>query len=178
MRTFLIIGGVVVALVAAVLVFAATRPDTFTVRRSVSVNAPPEWVFPLINNFLRWRDWSPWERKDPDMKRTFGERSAGQGAVYMWRGNKDVGEGRMEIVEARTPSLVRIKLEFAKPMKAQNEVDFTLEQRGTGTEVVWTMRGQLPYLGKLAHLFMDMDAMVGKDFEAGLANLKKAAEGR
>ena len=161
---------------AAILVAAATRPDTFTVKRSIVVNAPPDWVFPLINHFQRWRDWSPWERKDPDMKRAFGPHASGKGAVYSWSGNQDVGQGKMEIVEAKSPSLVRLKLEFFKPFKAQNEVDFVLEQRGGGTEVTWTMRGQLTLAQKVAHLFMDMDALVGKDFEQGLANLKARAE--
>jgi hypothetical protein len=177
-KIILIAGGVIALLVLSVLVAAATRPDTFTVKRSVVVNAPPDWVFPLLNHFHRWRDWSPWERKDPGMQRAFGAQSSGKGAVYMWRGNPEVGEGKMEIIESKSPSLLRLKLEFVKPFKAQNEVDFTLEQRGGGTEVVWTMRGQLPLFAKIAHLFVDMDARVGKDFEAGLANLKAEAEKR
>jgi hypothetical protein len=169
-------GGVVALLAAVILVVPAFRPDTFTIKRSIVVNAPPDWVFPLLVHFQRWRDWSPWEKKDPNLRRAFGPHASGKGAIYMWQGNNEVGEGKMEIVDARTPSLVRIKLEFVKPFKAQNEVDFTLEQKGAGTEVVWSMRGHVPYFARLAHLVMDMDAMVGKDFEQGLADLKARAE--
>jgi uncharacterized protein YndB with AHSA1/START domain len=175
-KIILISGGLAAILVLAVLVAAATRPDTFTVKRSIAINAPPDWVFPLINHFERWRDWSPWEHKDPAMKRAFGPHASGKGAIYSWSGNNEVGQGKMEIIEVKPPSLVRLKLDFFKPFKAQNEVDFTLEQRGGGTEVVWSMRGPLTFTQKVAHLFMDMDALVGKDFEAGLANLKARAE--
>jgi hypothetical protein len=179
MKKVLVIAGVLAALVGGVLIAAATRPDTFVVKRSILINAPPDWVFPLINNFMRWRDWSPWEKKDPQMKRLLvADRASGPGAVYKWRGNKDVGEGSMEIAESVPPSRVRLRLDFVKPFEAHNDVIFTLEPRGQGTEVTWTMQGRLPYFARIVHLFFDMDATVGRDFETGLANLKKAAEGR
>jgi len=178
LKKILIILGALAVLVAGVLIAAALRPDTFVVKRSVVINAPPDWIFPLINNFMRWRDWSPWEKKDPQMKRAFVEKQSGPGAIYRWKGNKEVGEGSMEIAESVAPSKVRLRLDFVKPFEAHNDVVFTLEPRPQGTEVTWTMQGRAPYLARIVHVFMDMDAMLGKDFEAGLANLKKVAEGR
>jgi hypothetical protein len=166
----------VAVVLAAILIAAAARPDTFTVRRSITVNVPPDWIFPLLIHFQRWRDWSPWEQKDPGMKRAYGPHASGKGAIYSWSGNAEVGEGKMEIVEVKSPNLVRLKLDFYKPFKTQNEVDFVLEQKGGGTEVTWTMRGPTPLVTKIAHLFIDMDKMIGNDFEQGLANLKARAE--
>lgn len=165
-------------IVAGVLLFAATRPDTFRVERSASIQAPPERVFQLINDYRNWAVWSPWETKDPAMKRTFGAVASGKGAVYAWEGNRDVGQGRMEIAESVPPLRVAIKLDFVKPFEAHNRVDFTLEPASGATSVKWAMQGDTPYFAKILHLFIDMDAMVGKDFEAGLANLKAAAEKR
>jgi uncharacterized protein YndB with AHSA1/START domain len=170
-----IIGIVVAVLIAGVLVLAATKPDVFRVERSASIKAPPEKVFAFINDFDRWGAWSPWEKKDPAMKRTFGAKS-GKGATYAWEGNKDVGQGRMEIADSVPPSRIAIKLDFVKPFEAHNDVVFTLEPKGDTTNVRWTMQGQTPYFAKIVHLFLDVDKMVGKDFEAGLANLKAAAE--
>lgn len=167
---------VVVVLIAAVLILAATKPDTFRVQRAASVRAPPEKVFALINDFNRWGDWSPWEKKDPALKRTYGAATSGKGAVYEWEGNKDVGQGRMEIAESVPPSKVTIKLDFVKPFEAHNMVEFTLEPKGDATNVTWAMQGDTPYFAKIIHVFINMDSMVGKDFETGLANLKAAAE--
>ena len=163
-------------LVLGVLIFAATKPDTFRVQRSASIKAPPERIFALINDFNAWPTWSPWEKKDPAMKRTLGATATGKGATYAWEGNKEVGQGRMEITEAVPSSKVVLKLDFLKPFEAHNTVDFTLEPKGDSTNVVWAMQGPTPYFVKIVHVFMDMDKMVGKDFEAGLANLKAAAE--
>src|SRR5215813_9353428 len=170
------IGVIVLALVAGVLIFAATKPDTFRVQRSASIKAPPEKVFALVNDFKRWDAWSPWEKKDPAMKRTFGALTSGKGAVYAWEGNREVGEGRMEIAESVPPSRVKLKLDFLKPFEAHNVVEFNLEPKGESTNVTWAMQGDTPYFVKIIHVFIDMDSMVGKDFEAGLANLKAAAE--
>lgn len=170
------IGIVVILIVAAVLALAATRPDTFRVERSATIAAAPEAIFPLIDDYRNWAAWSPWEKKDPAMKRTFGQATRGKGAVYAWEGNAEVGQGRMEIAESVPPSRIAIKLDFVKPFEAHNRVEFTLEPRGAATRVTWTMQGGTPYLAKIIHLFLDVDAMVGKDFEAGLANLKTAAE--
>jgi hypothetical protein len=171
-----IAAGLVVLLIAAVLAFAATRPDSFNVRRAASIKASPEKIFPLINDFRSWGAWSPYEKKDPGMKRSFSGPAAGKGAVYAWEGNQDVGEGRMEIAEAAAPSRVTLKLDFIKPFEAHNTVDFTLEPRGDATDVTWAMQGPAPFVSKLIGLFIDMDAMIGRDFEAGLASLKAIAE--
>ena len=171
-----IIGIAVVVLIVAVLILAATKPDTFRVQRQASIKAPPEKIFALISDFQRWGAWSPWEKKDPAMKRTFSATTSGKGAAYAWEGNKDVGQGRMEIAEAVAPSRLAIKLDFVKPFEAHNLVEFTLEPAGEATNVTWAMRGDTPYFAKIIHVFFDMDSMVGKDFETGLANLKAAAE--
>jgi Polyketide cyclase / dehydrase and lipid transport len=167
---------VIAVLIAAVLLFAATRPDTFQVQRAATIQAPPEKIFPLINDFNRWGAWSPWEKKDPGMKRTFGIVTAGKGAMYAWDGNKDVGQGSMEITESAAPSRIAIRLSFVKPFEAHNNVEFSLEPRGATTQVTWTMRGPVPYISKIIHMFVDIDRMVGGDFEAGLASLKAIAE--
>jgi uncharacterized protein YndB with AHSA1/START domain len=167
---------VIAVLIAGVLIFAATKPDTFGVQRAASIKAPPEKIFSLINDFKRWDAWSPWEKKDPAMKRTFGAVTVGKGATYAWDGNKDVGQGSMEIVESVTPNKVALKLDFVKPFEAHNLVTFTLEPKGDATSVTWAMAGPTPYFAKIIHVFLDMDSMVGKDFEAGLAGLKAIAE--
>ena len=169
------IGLVLVALVAALLLFAATRPDSFSVERRVVIQAPPEKIQPLIADFHRWADWSPWEKLDPAMQRTFGGPSAGVGATYGWQGNKDVGSGRME-VKAAAPDKVSIQLDFIEPFEGHNTTDFVLAPKDGGTEVRWVMYGPAPYLSKLMGVFVSMDSMIGKDFEKGLAQLKAAAE--
>jgi uncharacterized protein YndB with AHSA1/START domain len=171
-----IIGIVAAMLIAGVLVLAAMKPDTFRVERSASIKAPPEKVFPLINDFKQWGPWSPWEKKDPAMRRTFGAATSGKGASYSWDGNKDVGQGSMEIVESVPSSKVALRLDFVKPFEAHNTVEFRLEPKNGATNVTWAMQGPVPYFAKVIHVFIDMDRMVGKDFEAGLANLKANAE--
>ena len=167
---------VVVVLVGALLAFAATKPDTFRVQRAASIKAPPEKIFPLINDLHSWGAWSPWEKLDPAMKRTHSGAASGKGAVYEWEGNGEVGAGRMEIVEASSPSAVRIKLDFHKPLEAHNFAEFTLEPKGDATNVTWAMYGPNTYVSKLMSVFFSMDSMVGKYFESGLANLKVATE--
>jgi uncharacterized protein YndB with AHSA1/START domain len=162
--------------VAAVLVIAATKPDTFRVQRAASIKAPPERIFALINDFRGWGAWSPYEKKDPAMKRTYSGAATGKGSVYEWDGDQTVGKGRMEITDAAPPSKVTLDLDMIKPFAAHNVVEFTLEPRGDATDVAWTMNGHTPYIAKIVHVFFDMDSMVGKDFEAGLANLKTLAE--
>ncbi|MGH8751775.1 MAG: SRPBCC family protein [Burkholderiales bacterium] len=173
---FKVIAIVIVVVLAAVLILAATKPDTFRVQRAASIKAPPEKIFALINDLHSWDAWSPWEKKDPAMKRTFGATTAGKGATYAWDGNKDVGQGSMEIIESATPGKVALKLDFVKPFEAHNTVEFTLSPKGNATEVTWTMQGPTPYFAKIIHVFINMDSMVGKDFEAGLASMKAAAE--
>src|SRR6185436_2103943 len=139
----------VVVLIAALLAYAATRPDTFRVERSASIKAPPEKIFPLINDFHKWDAWSPWEKMDPAMKRTHSGAASGKGAVYEWEGNDKVGKGRMEIAESSPPSKVAIKLDFLKPFEAHNTAEFTLEGKGDSTNVKWAMYGPSPYITKL-----------------------------
>lgn len=171
-----IMGIVIIALIAAVLIFAATRPDTFSVERAATIKAPPEKVFALINDFNQWSAWSPWEKKDPAMKRTFGAATSGKGAAYAWEGNREVGQGSMEIAESVPPSKVTIKLDFLKPFEAHNLVDFNLEPKGDATHVTWSIHGPMPYISKVISMFCSMDRMIGKDFDAGLASLKAIAE--
>jgi len=167
---------VIAVLIAGVLIFAATKPDTFRVQRAAAIKAPPEKVFALINDFKRWDAWSPWEKKDPAMKRTWGAVTSGKGAMYAWDGNSDVGKGSMEIAESVPASRVALKLDFEKPFEGHNIVTFTLEPKGEVTNVTWAMQGPAPFITKVIQVFCDMDNMVGKDFEAGLANMKAVAE--
>lgn len=167
---------VVVVLVAGLLTFAAAKPDAFRVQRSASIKAPPEKIFPFINDLHRWGAWSPWEKLDPAMRRTHSGAASGKGAVYEWAGNGEVGAGRMEIVAASPPSAVKIKLDFLTPFEAHNFAEFTLEPKGDATDVIWAMYGPNTYVSKLMSVFFSMDSMVGKSFESGLASLKAAAE--
>ena len=175
-----IIGVLVLAIVVVVLVMAAMKPDTFVIQRSTGINAPPEKVYALIYDFNQWAQWSPWEQKDPAMKRTMGNTSAGLGATYAWVGNKDVGEGNMAITGATPPTQLVIALGFIKPFEAKNKVVFDLKPEGADgqakTQVNWAMYGDKNFISKLMQVFMNIDTMVGKDFESGLAKLKAAAE--
>jgi hypothetical protein len=168
---------VVLALaIAAVLILAARKPDRFAVQRATTVQAPPDRIFPLINDFHQWGTWSPYETRDPAMKRSYSGADSGKGAVYGWEGNKDVGSGRMEILDAQAPSKIVIKLDFFAPFEGHNTAEFTMLPQGNGTIVTWSMHGPSPFIGKIMHVFINMDRMVGKDFEAGLANLKRLTE--
>jgi uncharacterized protein YndB with AHSA1/START domain len=166
---------VLLALIALVLVYAATRPDSFRLERSTTIKAPPDKVFALVNDFRQWGLWSPWEKVDPDLKRTYGGPAAGVGAAYGWEGAK-TGVGHMEIVESTPASLIKIKLDFVKPFEAHNTAEFSFQAEGDGTKVNWAMYGPSPYLSKLMCIFISMDQMVGKDFESGLQQMKAAAE--
>jgi len=167
---------VIVVLIAALLAVAAMKPDTFRVQRAASIKAPPGKIFPLINDFHNWTSWSPWEKMDPAMKRTHSGAPSGKGAVYEWEGNKKVGSGRMEITDTAPSSRVSLKLDFLRPFEAHNTTDFTLEPQGDSTNVTWAMSGPNLFMGKVMSVFISMDKMVGKDFEAGLANMKSLAE--
>ena len=166
----------VVALVAAVLLYAATRPDTFRVERSVTIQAPPDKVFALINDFHQWERWSPWEKIDPAIQRRYSGAASGKGAVYEWSGNNEVGHGRMEIVESSAPSKAVLQIHFIKPFEARNTVEFTLAAQGGATTVTQPMYGPSPFISKLMGLFFSMDKMVGEKYEQGLATLKAIAE--
>ena len=174
---FAIIGGVVAALVAGVLGVAATKPNSFRVQRSMKIDAPPEKIFALISDFHRWEAWSPWDKIDPALKRSYSGSGSGKGAVYSWEGNRQVGSGRMEITEVSSPSRVALKLDFYKPFEAHNITEFTLEPEGNSTNVTWAMHGPSIFVTKVMNVFISMDQMVGKDFEKGLAAMKKIAEG-
>ena len=171
-----IIGIAIVVLVAAVLGYAAMQPDTFRIQRSASIQAPPERIFAVLNDFQQSPSWSPYEKKDPAMKRAFSGATVGKGSVYEFDGNKEVGAGRIEIVESVPPQKVTLQLDFVRPFKASNTVEYTLEPRGDATEVTWAMHGPSPFISKVMCLFIDMDKMVGTDFEVGLANLKAITE--
>ena len=171
-----IIAIVVVVLLAGVLIFAATKPDTFRVQRAINIKATPEKIFPFLNDLHSFGTWSPYEKKDPAMKRTFSGPASGKGAVYEWEGDKNVGKGRMEIADTAPPLNVTIKLDFVKPFEAHNIVVFTLEPKGDYTATTWAMEGPVPYFAKIMHVFLDMDSMVGKDFESGLTSLKAISE--
>lgn len=153
----------------------AKTPDMFRIERSATINAPPERIFPLIEDFRHWGSWSPYEKRDPAMTRTHSGAQSGKGAVYEWAGKK-AGVGRMEILEAPAPSKVLIKLDFSRPMKAHNHAEFRLEPQGDGTRVIWAMYGPKTLLSNIMGMFFSMDKLVGKDFEKGLANLKAVAE--
>jgi uncharacterized protein YndB with AHSA1/START domain len=175
-KTLKLIALVAAVLIAGVLAYAATKPDTFRVQRTLTIQAPPEKIFPLINELPRWKEWSPYEKKDPAMKRSFSGPAGGKGASYAWEGNNEVGQGRMEIAETTPPSKVIIDLHFLKPFEGRNTAEFTLDRKGEATNVTWSMYGPAPYLNKLMSTFFDMDSMIGNDFAAGLASLKALAE--
>jgi uncharacterized protein YndB with AHSA1/START domain len=170
-----IVIALLVVAVAAVLLLAWRKPDTFSVRRTASIHAPPEKIFPLIADFRQWTLWSPWEGRDAAMRRSFSGAAAGRGAVYEWSGNRNVGAGRMEILDA-APDAIVIKLDFLSPFEAHNTAEFTFASHGDGTLVTWLMHGPAPLMNKVMQVFMNMDEMIGKDFAAGLASLKRIAE--
>ena len=162
-------------LIATVLIVAASKPDEFRIARSAAIGAPPEVIYPLIADFHRWTEWSPWETLDADLKRSYGGANSGTGATYAWQGRK-AGAGQMEIVGVTQPHLISISLEFIKPFKASNMAEFAIRPDADGAVVTWTMTGKRNLLAKVMGTFLNLDKMVGKDFETGLANLKKIAE--
>jgi uncharacterized protein YndB with AHSA1/START domain len=166
---------VIAAALAVLLVYAATRPDTFRVERSVRIQAPPEKLHAMINDLRSFNTWNPYERKDPALKGSYGPTTAGTGARYGWE-SKEVGTGSLAILETVPASKVTMALDFVKPFEAHNQAEFTLQPEQGGTRVTWAMHGPVPYLGKVMHVFINVDRMVGTDFEAGLANLKSLAE--
>lgn len=166
-----------VVIVVIVLILAAMKPDEFSVVRTVVIDAPAERIFPHVNDFHAWTAWSPWEKMDPALNRTYSGPTSGKGAKYAWSGNKKVGSGSMEITESTAPSRVLLKLDFMTPFEAHNMTEFTFVPQGSGTKVTWAMRGPAPFMIKVMHVFMNMDAMVGKDFDKGLVDLKAISEG-
>lgn len=164
-----------VAIVGLVIV-VSMQPADFAITRTATIHAPPQVVHDQVNDLHHWQAWSPWEKLDPEMKKTFEGPPAGANASYAWAGNSKAGEGKMTITESRPGELVRIKLEFIKPFAATNMTDFTFTPEGAGTKVTWKMYGKNGFMGKAFGLFMNMDKMVGDDFEKGLAALKSVSE--
>jgi hypothetical protein len=161
--------------IAGVLAFAATKPDTFHVQRATTIKAPPQKISAVLSDFQAWKAWSPWEKMDPAMKRTYSGEPRGKGARYAWAGSSEVGEGSMTITDAQ-PSRVALDLDFVKPFEGHNKVVFTLVPKGDATEVTWDMQGASPYITKVIQVFCNMDGMIGKEFEKGLADLKTLTE--
>ena len=167
---------IVVLVIAAILIYAATKPATFRVQRSLTVAAPAEKIFPHLNDFQSWPSWSPYEQKDPAMKRAFSGPPTGPGATYEWDGDKNVGKGRIVVTDVAPNQRLAFNLEMLKPFEAHNKGEFTLAPQSNGTVVTWAMHGPAPYFTKLMQVFCNMDRMVGGDFEQGLAKLKALAE--
>jgi uncharacterized protein YndB with AHSA1/START domain len=168
-----------IALAVIVVVFVvvvATRPSEFRVARTATISAPAAAVFAQVNDFHNWAAWNPWGKLDPAMKQAYEGAPAGIGAVYTWAGNNEVGVGRMTVTESRPSDLIRIRLEFLKPFAATSTAEFTFTPDGDHTVVTWSMTGQNTFMAKAVHLFMNMDRMVGGNFEKGLAAMKAAVE--
>ena len=170
------IGIALLVLLLALIGFIATRPGSFRIERSGRISAPPDVVFSIINDLHQWGRWSPYDKRDPAMTKTFEGASAGPGAIYAWNGNNQVGAGRLTIVESKAGELVSMKLEFFRPFACTNKAIFTLAASEGGTRVTWGMEGKNTLMSKAMSLFINMDKMVGKDFEEGLANLNTAAQ--
>lgn len=166
---------IVAVLIAAILIYASAQPDTFTVERSTHIHAPAESIYPLIEDFHNWAQWSPYEALDADLNKTYSGASRGEGAVYEWEGKK-AGVGRMEITDTQPPRMVEIDLRFMKPFKSRNTTIFALDEQEASTKVIWRMSGPMPFVSKLMCLVISMDRLVGKDFEKGLASMKQVAE--
>jgi Polyketide cyclase / dehydrase and lipid transport len=170
---------ILIAIAVIVIVFVvvvAMQPSEFRVARSATISAPPPAVFAQVNDFHKWEAWNPWGKIDPAMKQTYEGAPAGVGAIYTWVGNKNVGEGRMTLTESRPSDLIRIKLEFFKPFAGTNIAEFTFKPAGNQTAVTWSMAGKNNFMAKAIHLFMNMDKMIGGQFETGLAQMKSIVE--
>jgi hypothetical protein len=177
MKMILLTGAtVIVGAIVVIAVLALTKPDTFRVQRTIVINAGADKIFPLIDDFHQWSRWSPYEDKDPAMTRTFGATTKGRGATYAWDGNGQVGAGDMTITESTPSSRVAIRLNMVKPISASNDVIFALAPQGPATQLTWAMQGPAPFISKVMQVFINMDKMVGGDFETGLAKLKSVAE--
>ena len=176
MKTFIRISLLGLGIIVGLCVVAAFKPDSFRVERTIIIHAPAERIFPLINDLREFTRWSPYEGRDPAMQKTFSPVSSGRGASYAWDGNREVGAGRMEITDSRSPQQVLIQLDFERPMEAHNNVVFSLTPADAGTQVSWSMEGPMPFMSKLFSLFMNFDTLVGNDFAAGLEKLKALVE--
>jgi uncharacterized protein YndB with AHSA1/START domain len=166
------------AVIVVTLLIAAFKPSEFTISRSTVINAPPSVIFPLVNDLREWQAWSPWEKLDPNMKKTFEGPSAGEGASMSWTAGPKVGSGRNTIVKAQSPERIDMRLDMIEPMKATHDVAFTFQPETAGTRVTWSMSGHSGLMSRVFCLFMNMDKMVGEPFEKGLADLKVLAESK
>lgn len=174
-----VLGKIGIALLIVVIAFCAlvaTRPAQFHVERTATIAVTPAVVFPLIDDFHRWREWSPWEKLDPAMKRDYSGPASGPGSTYEWAGNQDVGRGSMRITESQAPERVVIALEFKEPWQASNTAIFSIAPAPGGATVTWGMDGHSNFVFKAISMFMDMDSLVGKDFDEGLTNLARVAQ--
>lgn len=176
LKTLAIVGLVLLLAVGGLVAYASTKPDVFRFERSVTIAAAPDKIHPLINDMHRFNTWNPFNKKDPAMKTRYHGPAAGPGAAYDFDGNGDVGKGSIRIVEPSAPGNVSMQLDMLEPMKANNRIDFRLQPEGAGTRVTWSMHGPTPLLAKVLHTLIDMDKMMGKEFDAGLADLKALAE--
>jgi hypothetical protein len=171
-------GGLALSLFAiGVFTIAATKPDSFQVQRTITINAPQQAVHELVNDYRNWTAWSPWEKKDPTMKRTFNGPISGKGAIYAWDGNGEVGKGSMLITDS-APARIDLNLDFEKPFEGHNKVVFLMESKGLTTDVTWRMEGPSNFITKVIQVFCNMDTMIGAEFEKGLTDLKSEAEKR
>lgn len=166
-----------VLLVAILVVVISMQPSNFKITRSITINAKPEAAFALVNDFKQWHKWSPWEKLDPDMKKTYEGPASGTGAIYRWEGNNDVGRGDITITESKSAELVAMSLHFIEPWEATNKTEITFQPEGQQqTKVTWTMSGENTFMGKAMGLFINMDKMIGGDFDRGLEKMKEVAE--
>lgn len=179
MRQRILIGlGVVATLILLFVIVVATRPSEFRISRSTAIAAPPEIVFEQVNNLRNWDGWSPWAKLDPNAKHSFDGPEEGEGAAFLWSGNDKIGEGDMKIVESEPPKLVRMKLHFVRPMEDTCDTEFTFQPQGKETKITWTMSGKQNFVGKAICMFMNMDKMVGDQFNEGLGSMKQIAEAK
>ena len=163
------------ALIAGLLIYASTKPDNFHVERSVTIKVSADKIFPLINDLHKWDAWTPYN-KDPAMKKTFSGSESGQGAHYAWEGNKDVGKGEITLVATTPPNKLEFDLHMITPFEGRNKASFTLDAAGDATKVTWSLDDKHNLLLKTMTIFMNMDNMIGKDFELGLERLKTVVE--
>jgi uncharacterized protein YndB with AHSA1/START domain len=174
----LIVTVATVVVITGILLFADTRPNIIQVTRSITIQAPAEKIFPFIDDFHHWPGWAPQDKEDPTMKRIYSGQEKGAGAISDWQGTGNAGKGRMTITESNAPNKVVVRVDFVRPFVAHNVNEFVLEpsEPGTSTKVTWTMRGRNIFFMKLMGVFVNMDRMLGKHFEAGLQNLKMVSE--